>query len=96
MSIKTTEWTICKWEDRETANFYPICQAIDGKLIDNYGRNVEDECYQSATPRRHYKMDVQDQEIYICYEDGENNPVPIIKITDTEAINICDFGLLEL
>ena len=84
MSIVKQEWAICHWQDKETAIYVPICQPINEKIIDAYGRYVYNPSYSSPTPRRPYKTDTADGVTYVMYDDDAAGAVPVIRITEEE------------
>lgn len=85
MSTVKQEWTICHWQDKETAIYVPICQSINEKIIDAYGRYVNNPSYSSSTPRRPYKTDTVDGTTYIMYDDDTAQAVPVIRINEEEV-----------
>lgn len=84
MSSIKQEWTICHWQNKETAIYVPICQSINEKIIDSYGRYVENSSYSSPAPRRPYKMDIVDGTTYIMYDDDTAGAVPVIRIIEED------------
>lgn len=81
MAVITTEIAIGVWDDRETLEYVPCNQHIDGfGFFDETGLAYNPGCYRESPKRRPYKADVGEGVTYLMFDAGN---APIFRITTT-------------